>query len=1247
MSLNLHTSIFLLGIALFQFKGSAQTALPKKCLTDVMLRKRQLADPSFKLMQNSMDQFIAQTPLSAARQTQVISIPVVVHVVHFNGTENISNQQIIDGIAHLNEAFANAGNYNHASGVNTNIQFCLAQQDPSGNFTNGITRTVSQLTNMVAENDDVALKNLVVWNTNKYLNIWLVKEISSLSLGPSMAGYATLPSSHGQLFDGIVNEAGFFGSTIDNSKVHIHEAGHYLGLYHTFEGGCTNNNCQTDGDKVCDTPPDNSTAPVGCNASVNTCTTDADDHSTNNPFRPVALGGLGDQPDMFRNYMDYGYQACQVYFTNGQSTRMNTALSTSRMSLITSNGCVSACTIPISMNVTANDSTVDIGNTVLFNSTTTNATTLDWKINNTSVSSAASFTYAFTTPGNYVVSITGSNADASCVKTGTLLIHVDCSSKASFQLTTQGPYAPSTAVTATNTSQNFSTSQWIVDGVPASTATNWSQVFNTVGGHSVFLITDNGACIDSSSTAFFQVGNCNLSGVTNNWVFDKNHVNFTTGNNPALVGNGPAFQQSTESSSTISDRDGNLLFFSDGINCWDRNKQLMPNGSGLSGHISSTQGVLITPHPGNSKQYYLFTNDAIENQFTIGLRYSIIDMTLNGGLGDIIPSTKNTLLITGGTEHLSATWHANGHDIWIGTALNNSNTKCAFLIDNAGIHPQPVMSSMGAAINTALGSMVFSQDGNRMAECVMSAWPWRILVTDFNKTTGQYSHPIELVLSSLVNEQVFSLLFSPDNSKLYASLIQGSDIFQYDLGQTTASQIMASRLAVDPIVSTFFGHMALGRNGKIYVQSYTLDKLDVINNPNLAGLACAYQQNAFSLSSTGSGFCLPNMLQGYSSAFKPGIAGPKDICVGANTYTYGILLEAASDVAVWSHSGQGTFTTQPGTNNALLTSAAASGTDTIRVTITGMCGTSYDTLIVHTNMPETAMLSDTTFTCDSVRLSPGTSFLTYEWQNASNYSSLMAYTPGLYWVKLKGASGCIITNTTRVFHYPAIPTLDLGPDKVTCRGQVTVLQANHSYYAYHWQDGSNNPSYSAYLPGSYSLTVTDQCGATSTDAITVTNTQVNLNLNYNGSDTICSTLLPVTLSGPNGFTNYLWSDGLPAQTRTITATGIYELKATDAQGCYSSDSVWVITCAMTGTVTGLSENEQAAYYFPNPANDKITLVSNGSQAHGDVTVYSSLGALVYSTSWDATSLEIPTAQLTEGIYFIRTGRQHLKLMVKH
>ena len=311
--------------------------------------------PALKQKQQALDDQTRREiygPNPVSRVATVYSIPVVVHVVHFTGTaigvnENITDAQIIQGITDLNDAFRNIGFYDPATGVDVEIEFCLAAQDELGNFTTGITRTANNaLTDLDSDTEDASLKSTALqWDPLRYCNIWLVDEICSSGSGScGTAGYAYLAGAHGQPYDGIVNEARFFGSSSNNSKVHIHEMGHYLNLRHTFQGGCTNNNCTTDGDQVCDTPPDNATTAIPCGSTINSCTSDEDDTSLNNPFRAIGLGGLGEQNDMFQNYMDYGFQSCQDRFTLGQKTRMITALTGFRASLLSSSGCVNPST---------------------------------------------------------------------------------------------------------------------------------------------------------------------------------------------------------------------------------------------------------------------------------------------------------------------------------------------------------------------------------------------------------------------------------------------------------------------------------------------------------------------------------------------------------------------------------------------------------------------------------------------------------------------------------------------------------------------------------------------------------------------------------------------------------------------------------------------------------------------------------------------------------------------------------------
>ena len=123
-----------------------------------------------------------------------------------------------------------------------------------------------------------------------------------------------------------------------------------------------------------------------------------------------------------------------------------------------------------------------------------------------------------------------------------------------------------------------------------------------------------------------------------------------------------------EASSSISDKAGVLQCYTNAEQVWDRTNTRMPNGQLTGSHFSATQGALLVPAPEQLGRYYLFTVDAQENRFVGGLRYSTIDMTLRGGLGDVeLPKSVPVPVPGGGllTEKLTAVLHANSRDYWI------------------------------------------------------------------------------------------------------------------------------------------------------------------------------------------------------------------------------------------------------------------------------------------------------------------------------------------------------------------------------------------------------------------------------------------------------------------------------------------------------------------------------------------------------------------------------------------------------
>ncbi len=484
--------LLLLMLIFFSMAGIAQNA--NECGNDAVMNSF-FSDPANLQRHLQIENKIYNADGGAghggSRSTYLL--PVVFHIIHNGGPENISDALVLKALDQLNNAFRNSSMYDSTDGVNTNIQFCLAKQNPQGQATTGIDRVQSPLTNLDLSVNDVAMKNLTRWNPTKYINIWIVKKICSGSQC-NIGGYAYFPSAHGSSYDGIVVLASTVGSSPGATSTTVHEMGHYLGLYHSFQGGCTNNNCLTDGDKVCDTPPDNSTAYIACSGSMNSCTTDA------------LSGFTTDQPDMHKNYMDYTPGTCRTIYTAGQRDRMHWHINNVRSSLLNCNSCLNPCTSNITASFSSSDDTVTVGTAVTFTNASTSANSYKWFINGALASTQANPSYTFNTQGTFIVRLEARGTDTNCLAIFTDTIIVNCGVVAQFGASVVNS-AVGQAVTFTNLSTGATTYQWLVDGVVVGTAQDLTYTFNQNGAYSVYLIATSAICSDTTTILnFIQVG---------------------------------------------------------------------------------------------------------------------------------------------------------------------------------------------------------------------------------------------------------------------------------------------------------------------------------------------------------------------------------------------------------------------------------------------------------------------------------------------------------------------------------------------------------------------------------------------------------------------------------------------------------------------------------------------------------------------------------------------------------------------
>ncbi|MBW7846334.1 MAG: hypothetical protein H3C45_12015, partial [Bacteroidia bacterium] len=307
----------------------------------------------------------------------------------------------------------------------------------------------------------------------------------------------------------------------------------------------------------------------------------------------------------------------------------------------------------------------------------------------------------------------------------------------------------------------------------------------------------------------------------------------------------------------MSDTAGNLLFYTDGDTIWDKNHQPMPNGIGLMGcplYGSSAQAALIVPQPGHDSLYYIFTTDCWENFGAFGLRYSIINMKLNGGLGDIT-SMKNILLHTPITEGLTATYNCDETGVWIMSHEYNSNNYMCYFLDTNGINLIPVISSIGSVYNDYFCYMRFSPNGKFLASSFSSSSVSGELFK-FDLVNGLLYDIISIPLFS----GDYGTCFSPDNSKLFFTL-GGADVYQFDISAYNQFDIVNSKNQIDTTDNFILGAISNGIDNKMYVAVVDEQKIGVIQSPNVYGSGSNMNLQGVMLSNKKSSLGLPDFIQ--------------------------------------------------------------------------------------------------------------------------------------------------------------------------------------------------------------------------------------------------------------------------------------------------------------------------------------------------------------------------------------------------
>jgi gliding motility-associated-like protein len=709
-----------------------------------------------------------------------------------------------------------------------------------------------------------------------------------------------------------------------------------------------------------------------------------------------------------------------------------------------------------------------------------------------------------------------------------------------------------------------------------------------------------------------------------NWSCNFVMLNF--GQNPNdPVAFGPINGLFGGGSATMSDKNGQLLFYSDGNFVFNRLQQRMPALSPFVGGLligpgqtrTTSQGALAVPFVGNDSLYYLFYIRVTSGNLNSSqLFYAVIDMRADGGLGDVV---QRDIPLLGGQDvclKLNATLHCNKKDIWVVGHVRYSDKYYALQITAAGINPVPVYSTANFIPADPLqpndvpglyepedgqGSLKISAMGDKLAAAHLAED--YVELCDFNNQTGAVGNPKKLYVNPPYDvsniyytngKGAYGVEFSPSSQKLYVTSnyqvdwqAQGGSIWltghlhQFDVTAGTQAAVQASRLFIDSGANFQLWAIQLANNGKIYINT-GLGYISRIANPEGTGVGCGH--NRYQLIVPGpKGKAFPTFLQSYFRY--PIIAtgncqfqnisfniqnpiGVSSIAWDFGDPASGVNNVSASFTPTHIYSTQGIYTVK-----AVLQNSNGCGADTIKK-------------VIHAGPFKVFLGNDTTI-CkgDTLQLKmniPGGSNF---WHNNSFDTIVKVTQPGKYWVRVS-LGECTATDTIEVFERN-LPQFTLGADTIICNNtNVTLIPNPPQVGAYAWSNNAATPTITVSNAGNYWLQITDNIGCKWRDTIGVSfKTLPNFSL---GNDTaICQKDTLLLNANVSGATAYTWNTGATTPQIKIFQTGIYWCDV-NKQGCIYRDSITLTVKSLPfvnlGNDTTLCENTTLLLDAQNPGS---------------------------------------------------------------
>ncbi|MBL7930615.1 MAG: gliding motility-associated C-terminal domain-containing protein [Bacteroidia bacterium] len=634
------------------------------------------------------------------------------------------------------------------------------------------------------------------------------------------------------------------------------------------------------------------------------------------------------------------------------------------------------------------------------------------------------------------------------------------------------------------------------------------------------------------------------------WYFGFNGgMDFTT-NPPSVVQNGQTNE--LEATSCISDAIGNLLFYTDGDTVWNKNHQIMANGTGLLGTNTPVQGALIIKQPGNNSLYIIFTADGQANPG--GLNYSIVDMSLAAGLGSV--TIKNFGLVTPTSEKLTATYHCNRKDIWVMSHDMYSNVFRAYLVTSAGVSTSPVLSGIGTihsyapygSIGGSQGFMKFSPSGRKLALAICDLESFELY--NFDAATGVVSN--SLVLGNNF-PAAYSVEFSPDEKNLYGTRWAAPELYQWNLCAGSGPGIVNSMMVVgtaSPNTSGLAG-LQLGPDNKIYIARSGAGVLGRIDNPNVTGTACNFVDQAVVTSPGYAVYTLPNFMTSYPTplSFTSSVNNTLTCLTGSFFAPVQPSICAVPQFTilaghwVFGDPGSGSANTSTLTNPTHVYPGGGTYLVSYIYTYTNSCVLATDTIQQQLIIPGTSITSVSGFTMCSGQSLTLTALgnNSYTWSTGDNNPTILV-SPTITTTYSVNAN-CLGNAYQTVTVYPK-PDIQISGVDTICQGKPVQLNSSGAI-TYTWDNGSLQSTLTdtPVVNTTYTVTGTDIHGCQNRQTINII-VLPGPTLSVSGNTSICAgSIITQTV---NGAQSYTWSNGTignvitftPSSTLFFTVTGV-------------------------------------------------------------------------------------------------------------